>query len=42
MEELIPETAPELACEMVALEIMPDHLHLVGFGNAAMGTQPHR
>jgi putative transposase len=29
LEELIRETAPELACEMVALEMMPDHLHLV-------------
>ncbi|GIV90979.1 MAG: IS200/IS605 family transposase [Chloroflexus sp.] len=29
LEELIRETASELACEMVALEIMPDHLHLV-------------
>ncbi|RMF47349.1 MAG: IS200/IS605 family transposase, partial [Bacteroidetes bacterium] len=29
LEELMRETAPELACEMVALEIMPDHLHLV-------------
>ncbi|WP_287904146.1 IS200/IS605 family transposase [Chloroflexus sp.] len=29
LEELIRETAPELACEMVALDMMPDHLHLV-------------
>ncbi|WP_287907354.1 transposase [Chloroflexus sp.] len=29
LEELIRETAPELGCEMVALEIMPDHLPLV-------------
>ncbi|GIV91121.1 MAG: IS200/IS605 family transposase [Chloroflexus sp.] len=29
LEELIRETAPELACEMVAPEMMPDHLHLV-------------
>ncbi|ACL24655.1 IS200/IS605 family transposase [Chloroflexus aggregans] len=26
LEDLIRETAPELGCEMVALEIMPDHL----------------
>ncbi|ACL24643.1 transposase-related protein [Chloroflexus aggregans DSM 9485] len=29
LEKLIRETAPELACAMVALEIMPDHLPLV-------------
>ncbi|ACL26012.1 IS200/IS605 family transposase [Chloroflexus aggregans] len=29
LEELIRETAPELGCAMVALEIMPDHLHPV-------------
>jgi putative transposase len=29
LEELIRETASELGCEMVALEIMPDQLHLV-------------
>ncbi|GIV90727.1 MAG: IS200/IS605 family transposase [Chloroflexus sp.] len=29
LEELIRETAPELGCEMVALEMMPDQLHLV-------------
>ncbi|GIV87639.1 MAG: hypothetical protein KatS3mg055_0157 [Chloroflexus sp.] len=29
LEELLRETAPELACEMVALEMMPDQLHLV-------------
>jgi putative transposase len=29
LEELIRETAPELECEIVALEMMPDHLHLV-------------
>ncbi|GIV90172.1 MAG: hypothetical protein KatS3mg055_2690 [Chloroflexus sp.] len=29
LEELTRETAPELECEILALEIMPDHLHLV-------------
>jgi len=29
LEELIRETAPELGCEILALEIMPDHIHLV-------------
>ncbi|GIV87928.1 MAG: hypothetical protein KatS3mg055_0446 [Chloroflexus sp.] len=29
LEELIRETVPELGCEMVALEMMPDQLHLV-------------
>jgi putative transposase len=29
LEELIRETAPELGCEMVALEMMPDQLHLL-------------
>ena len=28
LEELIRETAPELECEILALEILPDHLHL--------------
>lgn len=28
LEELIRETAPELECELLALEILPDHLHL--------------
>ncbi|GIV88935.1 MAG: IS200/IS605 family transposase ISH22 [Chloroflexus sp.] len=29
LEELMRETASELACEMVALEMMPDQLHLL-------------
>jgi putative transposase len=28
LEELIRETAPEVECEILALEILPDHLHL--------------
>jgi putative transposase len=28
LEELIRETAPSLECELLALEILPDHLHL--------------
>lgn len=28
LEELIRETAPVLACELLALEILPDHLHV--------------
>jgi putative transposase len=28
LEELIRETAPALECEILALEILPDHLHL--------------
>jgi putative transposase len=28
LEELLRETAPELECEILALEILPDHLHL--------------
>jgi putative transposase len=28
LEELIRETAPDLECEILALEILPDHLHL--------------
>lgn len=28
LERIIRETAPELECEVLALEIMPDHLHL--------------
>jgi putative transposase len=28
LEELIRETAPALECELLALEILPDHLHL--------------
>jgi putative transposase len=28
LEELIRETAPSLECEILALEILPDHLHL--------------
>lgn len=28
LEQLIRETAPELECEILALEILPDHLHL--------------
>ena len=28
LEELIRETAPELECDILALEILPDHLHL--------------
>ena len=28
LEELIRATAPELECEILALEILPDHLHL--------------
>lgn len=28
LEELIRETAPALECEILALDILPDHLHL--------------
>ena len=28
LDELIRETAPALECEILALEILPDHLHL--------------
>jgi putative transposase len=28
LEELIRETAPSVECEILALEILPDHLHL--------------
>jgi putative transposase len=28
LEQLIRETAPELECEILALEILPDHLHV--------------
>ncbi|GIV90905.1 MAG: hypothetical protein KatS3mg055_3423 [Chloroflexus sp.] len=42
LEELIRETAPELECEMVALEIMPDHLHLLVSATPQWATQPHR
>ena len=28
LEELIRDTAPELECDILALEILPDHLHL--------------
>lgn len=29
LEELLRETAPLLECEILALEILPDHLHLL-------------
>ncbi len=28
LEEIIHETAPEIECEVLALEVMPDHVHL--------------
>ena len=40
LEELIRETAPELECEILALEILPDHLHL--FASATPQWAPNQ
>ena len=40
LEELICETAPLLSCEILALEILPDHLHL--FVSAAPQWAPNQ
>jgi len=37
---IITETAPDLECEILALEVMPDHLHL--FVSAAPQWAPHQ
>jgi putative transposase len=40
LDELIRETAPALECEILALEILPDHLHL--FVSATPQSAPNQ